>query len=66
MSRLAILFATIGLGLTLLSGSGFGLGRSAVGITNWASQTQTAAPAKAPPVAPQNWASPRQANGPVR
>jgi hypothetical protein len=66
MSRLAILLATVGLGLTLLSGSGFGLGRSAMGIANWASPTVTAAPARVPPVAPQNWASPRRGNGPAR
>jgi hypothetical protein len=64
MNRLAILLATIGLGLTLLSGSGFGLGRSVAGITSWASQVQTAAPARVPPVPPRNWASPRQGSGP--
>jgi hypothetical protein len=66
MSRLAILLATIGLGLTLLSGSGSGLGRPPVGVTNWASQVQAAAPTKAPPAAPQNWASPRQPGGSTR
>jgi hypothetical protein len=59
MNRLAILLATTGLGLTLLSGSGFGLGRSVTGISNWAAQTQTAAPVRVAPVAPRNWASPR-------
>ncbi|GGC25875.1 hypothetical protein GCM10011504_00100 [Siccirubricoccus deserti] len=61
MSRLAILLAAIGFGLTLLSGSGFGLGRSVTGITNWASRAPVAAAPKAAPVAPNNWASPRQA-----
>jgi hypothetical protein len=60
MSRLAILLATIGFGLTLLSDSGFGLGRPVTGITNWASRIQAAAAPKAAPVAPNNWASPRQ------
>jgi hypothetical protein len=59
MLRTAFLIAVMGIGLTLLSGSGFSRDRHAAPAPNWGAAANSQPARHAPPVAPRNWATPR-------